>query len=139
MRLRVSVTCCNYWGGTESGTGVGDGESAGARTQDQRLKRAMLYQLSYALKPYFQVSTFERLLRRCEVVVGLAAARAVGLIKRVRLRVASGLSAAAQVVFVERIFVFRPTGFEESFGWGDDANPRVGIGWSDTKVSSLIH
>ena len=26
-----------------------DGESAGARTQDQRLKRAMLYQLSYAL------------------------------------------------------------------------------------------
>ncbi len=25
------------------------GESAGARTQDQRLKRAMLYQLSYAL------------------------------------------------------------------------------------------
>jgi hypothetical protein len=28
-----------------------DGESAGARTQDQRLKRAMLYQLSYALIP----------------------------------------------------------------------------------------
>ena len=28
-----------------------DGESAGARTQDQRLKRAMLYQLSYALVP----------------------------------------------------------------------------------------
>jgi hypothetical protein len=27
----------------------GSGESAGARTQDQRLKRAMLYQLSYAL------------------------------------------------------------------------------------------
>jgi hypothetical protein len=27
------------------------GESAGARTQDQRLKRAMLYQLSYALLP----------------------------------------------------------------------------------------
>jgi hypothetical protein len=26
------------------------GESAGARTQDQRLKRAMLYQLSYALE-----------------------------------------------------------------------------------------
>jgi hypothetical protein len=36
-----------------------DGESAGARTQDQRLKRAMLYQLSYALKPHIQVSTFE--------------------------------------------------------------------------------
>ena len=35
-----------------------DGESAGARTQDQRLKRAMLYQLSYALKPHYQVSTF---------------------------------------------------------------------------------
>ena len=35
-----------------------DGESAGARTQDQRLKRAMLYQLSYALEPLFQVSTF---------------------------------------------------------------------------------
>jgi hypothetical protein len=35
-----------------------DGESAGARTQDQRLKRAMLYQLSYALRPLFQVSTF---------------------------------------------------------------------------------
>jgi hypothetical protein len=34
-----------------------DGESAGARTQDQRLKRAMLYQLSYALGPLFQVST----------------------------------------------------------------------------------
>jgi hypothetical protein len=34
------------------------GESAGARTQDQRLKRAMLYQLSYALEPLFQVSTF---------------------------------------------------------------------------------
>lgn len=39
------------WGGL-------DGESAGARTQDQRLKRAMLYQLSYALKPHIQVSTF---------------------------------------------------------------------------------
>src|SRR6266478_3118565 len=37
-----------------------DGESAGARTQDQRLKRAMLYQLSYALKPHYQVSTFRR-------------------------------------------------------------------------------
>src|SRR5271154_3376695 len=37
-----------------------DGESAGARTQDQRLKRAMLYQLSYALKPHYQVSTFGR-------------------------------------------------------------------------------
>ena len=35
----------------------GDGESAGARTQDQRLKRAMLYQLSYALRPHFKVST----------------------------------------------------------------------------------
>lgn len=33
------------------------GESAGARTQDQRLKRAMLYQLSYALKPLSKVST----------------------------------------------------------------------------------
>ena len=32
--------------------GVRDGESAGARTQDQRLKRAMLYQLSYALGPH---------------------------------------------------------------------------------------
>ena len=31
---------------------VFDGESAGARTQDQRLKRAMLYQLSYALEPH---------------------------------------------------------------------------------------
>ena len=29
-----------------------DGESAGTRTQDQRLKRAMLYQLSYALEPH---------------------------------------------------------------------------------------
>ena len=28
-----------------------DGERAGARTQDQRLKRAMLYQLSYPLAP----------------------------------------------------------------------------------------
>jgi hypothetical protein len=37
-----------------------DGESAGARTQDQRLKRAMLYQLSYALKPHYQVSTFNQ-------------------------------------------------------------------------------
>jgi hypothetical protein len=37
-----------------------DGESAGARTQDQRLKRAMLYQLSYALKPHYQVTTFSR-------------------------------------------------------------------------------
>jgi hypothetical protein len=37
-----------------------DGESAGARTQDQRLKRAMLYQLSYALKPHYQVSTFRQ-------------------------------------------------------------------------------
>ncbi len=36
--------------------GEGDGESAGARTQDQRLKRAMLYQLSYALEPHFQGS-----------------------------------------------------------------------------------
>ena len=27
------------------------GERAGARTQDQRLKRAMLYQLSYPLGP----------------------------------------------------------------------------------------
>ena len=34
------------------------GESAGARTQDQRLKRAMLYQLSYALRPHYQVTTF---------------------------------------------------------------------------------
>ena len=34
------------------------GESAGARTQDQRLKRAMLYQLSYALTNHlFKVST----------------------------------------------------------------------------------
>ena len=33
------------------------GESAGARTQDQRLKRAMLYQLSYALEPHYKVST----------------------------------------------------------------------------------
>ena len=32
------------------------GESAGARTQDQRLKRAMLYQLSYALEPHSQGS-----------------------------------------------------------------------------------
>ena len=40
---------------------VVDGESAGARTQDQRLKRAMLYQLSYALKPHYQVSTFKPL------------------------------------------------------------------------------
>jgi hypothetical protein len=37
----------------------GNGESAGARTQDQRLKRAMLYQLSYALKPLYKVSTVE--------------------------------------------------------------------------------
>jgi hypothetical protein len=29
----------------------GCGERAGARTQDQRLKRAMLYQLSYPLAP----------------------------------------------------------------------------------------
>ncbi len=35
------------------------GESAGARTQDQRLKRAMLYQLSYALRPHYQVSTVD--------------------------------------------------------------------------------
>ena len=35
-----------------------DGESAGARTQDQRLKRAMLYQLSYALEPLYKLSTF---------------------------------------------------------------------------------
>ena len=28
------------------------GELAGARTQDQRLKRAMLYQLSYELSPF---------------------------------------------------------------------------------------
>jgi hypothetical protein len=35
------------------------GESAGARTQDQRLKRAMLYQLSYALRPLYKVSTVE--------------------------------------------------------------------------------
>ena len=34
------------------------GESAGARTQDQRLKRAMLYQLSYALVPLLNGSTF---------------------------------------------------------------------------------
>jgi hypothetical protein len=34
------------------------GESAGARTQDQRLKRAMLYQLSYALRPHYQITTF---------------------------------------------------------------------------------
>jgi hypothetical protein len=33
------------------------GESAGARTQDQRLKRAMLYQLSYALLPPINGST----------------------------------------------------------------------------------
>ena|SRR5277367_3048298 len=39
---------------------IGYGESAGARTQDQRLKRAMLYQLSYALKPHYQVSTFSQ-------------------------------------------------------------------------------
>jgi hypothetical protein len=38
-----------------------NGESAGARTQDQRLKRAMLYQLSYALRPHYQVSTFQLL------------------------------------------------------------------------------
>jgi hypothetical protein len=30
------------------------GERAGARTQDQRLKRAMLYQLSYPLAPYLR-------------------------------------------------------------------------------------
>jgi hypothetical protein len=33
------------------------GERAGARTQDQRLKRAMLYQLSYPLVLHIQVST----------------------------------------------------------------------------------
>ncbi len=37
----------------------GRGERAGARTQDQRLKRAMLYQLSYPLAPE-QVSTMGR-------------------------------------------------------------------------------
>jgi hypothetical protein len=32
----------------------GSGERAGARTQDQRLKRAMLYQLSYPLAPHLR-------------------------------------------------------------------------------------
>jgi hypothetical protein len=44
----------SHYGGTVSGSlqeGKESGESAGARTQDQRLKRAMLYQLSYALEP----------------------------------------------------------------------------------------
>jgi hypothetical protein len=45
-----------------------DGESAGARTQDQRLKRAMLYQLSYALEPHIQVSTFEGVSDGCGAV-----------------------------------------------------------------------
>ena len=44
---------------TKGGRGGVDGESAGARTQDQRLKRAMLYQLSYALEPHYQVSTID--------------------------------------------------------------------------------
>jgi hypothetical protein len=48
-----------WWGSPKPVSLLGfDGESAGARTQDQRLKRAMLYQLSYALKPHYQVSTF---------------------------------------------------------------------------------
>ena len=52
---------CNYRGSFELGSfWWGNGESAGARTQDQRLKRAMLYQLSYALRPHYQVTTFSR-------------------------------------------------------------------------------
>ena len=53
--LRVTVLFC---GGNQGGGTGGHGESAGARTQDQRLKRAMLYQLSYALTPYIHGSIF---------------------------------------------------------------------------------
>ena len=38
------------------GKGDGGGERAGARTQDQRLKRAMLYQLSYPLALKYMVA-----------------------------------------------------------------------------------
>ena len=39
------TACCNYRGRLQQNKRLEDGESAGARTQDQRLKRAMLYQL----------------------------------------------------------------------------------------------
>ena len=43
LRPSVEMTVLMGFRGKESG------ERAGARTQDQRLKRAMLYQLSYPL------------------------------------------------------------------------------------------
>src|ERR1700722_7655137 len=56
---RVVASIVFWWGCLKPASLLGFyGESAGARTQDQRLKRAMLYQLSYALKPHYQVSTF---------------------------------------------------------------------------------
>jgi hypothetical protein len=58
---RVVASVVFWWGSLKPASLLGFyGESAGARTQDQRLKRAMLYQLSYALKPHYQVSTFSR-------------------------------------------------------------------------------
>jgi hypothetical protein len=57
--LRVIASIVFWWGSLKPASLLGFyGESAGARTQDQRLKRAMLYQLSYALRPHYQITTF---------------------------------------------------------------------------------
>ncbi len=47
--------------------------------------------------------------------------------------------ARAQVASQAEFFVFRFSDSGAELWMGCDANPRVGIGWSDTKVSSLIH
>ena len=47
--------------------------------------------------------------------------------------------AVAHVSLASEIFGFGGVVFWEGCGVGCDANPRVGIGRSDTKVSSLIH
>ena len=52
---------------------------------------------------------------------------------------ASGLSLRWRKWLWRRDFVFGEIDFDEGCGWSDDANPRMGIGRSDTKVSSLIH
>ena len=54
------------------------GESAGARTQDQRLKRAMLYQLSYALEPHSKGSILTPHARRAEPAPRSSKARRAG-------------------------------------------------------------
>ena len=62
FQRRVNLLRKFAWTGVEER----NGEPAGARTQDQRLKRAMLYQLSYRLIPFTKLTQTDRPPRRTQ-------------------------------------------------------------------------